>query len=278
MAAVLAATVAAAVGCSELTDLEVLSREKDSPLTGAGLDGSFPADGQSPGGDAGIDGAITVTDAAASYRDLILGEGPAAYWRLGDKPGSSVAVDETNNGNNGTYAGGINLGAPGAIAGDSNQAVSMDGTGRVDVGDKLDFVGNRALSLEAWIAVPGAQEPGIVTKGGYRLFFWNEGIRFDHSGDNYCPCIAFEGDGGAIKDGGYHHIVATYDQVTMRIYYDGERVKNCECQAALPDDDAGVTLGAGLNGKLDEVAVYGRVLADPDVKRHYEAGKGIANP
>ena len=39
-----------------------------------------------------------------SYRDTILGDAPAAYWRLGEEAGATVAVDETGNAP-GTYVG-----------------------------------------------------------------------------------------------------------------------------------------------------------------------------
>ena len=90
----------------------------------------------------------------------------------------------------------------------------------------------------------------------------------------YCACIAFEGDAGGLKDGKYHHLVATYDKITMRLYVDGEIAKVSVCAASLSGNDASLEMGIGLRGQLDEVAIYDRVLPAPNVKRHFGAGSG----
>src|SRR5437899_2432732 len=55
-----------------------------------------------PPSDAGAD-AIPDADAGGSYRDLVLGEGPLAYWRLGQSVGGQFA-DETGHGYALTFA------------------------------------------------------------------------------------------------------------------------------------------------------------------------------
>jgi hypothetical protein len=226
-----------------------------------------------------IDGApLTCSDSGMSYRELVFCDRPAAYWRLGEAPGDIRARDETGNGNDGTYVGGISLQQGGAISGDPNTAVGFDGTGSVSVGEKLDFAGNVAMSLEAWVAEDTMGDPEFLGKDAYRYFFWDNSLRFDHSGDGpdqYCYCIAFDNDAGALKDGQYHHLVATYDTVTMRLYADGVMVQNCPCSASLDRTEGSFHLGGfGFVGRLDEVAVYDHELTGPRVKRHFDVGKG----
>ena len=52
--------------------------------------------------------------------------GLLAYWRLGESSGTT-AVDELG-AHNGTYVGGHTLGVPGALQGDANTAVGLDGS------------------------------------------------------------------------------------------------------------------------------------------------------
>ena len=76
-------------------------------------------------GDAPADAsADSPADAPSSvYRAAVLADSPLAYWRLGETSGT-VAHDETGNGHDGTYVGGVTLGQPGALTGDANTAVS----------------------------------------------------------------------------------------------------------------------------------------------------------
>src|SRR5262249_56626181 len=54
--------------------------------------------------------SITVNAAATSYDQAVLADSPAAYWRLGESSGSSVA-DSSGDANGGSYSGGVTLGA-----------------------------------------------------------------------------------------------------------------------------------------------------------------------
>ena len=72
------------------------------------------------GGSAVKAGAATPT---ASYRQVVLDASPVSYWRLGETSGTSAA-DETG-ANPGTYNN-VLLGAPGALACDSNPSASFD--------------------------------------------------------------------------------------------------------------------------------------------------------
>lgn len=70
----------------------------------------------------------------SSYSGLVSSTpGLVGYWRLGESSGSSVACDFLGH-DDGSYLGGFSLGVPGAIFGDSDTAVSLDGsTGQVSV-------------------------------------------------------------------------------------------------------------------------------------------------
>src|SRR3989338_4782354 len=63
---------------------------------------------------------------APAYRDTILLDAPAAYWRL-DETSGAAAADASGNARNGTYNGTYTLGVVGGLS-DANAAVTFTGT------------------------------------------------------------------------------------------------------------------------------------------------------
>jgi len=63
----------------------------------------------------------------SAYSDAVLADMPVRYYRLGDSSGTT-AVDSSGNSQDGTYTGGVTLGASGAIQGDADTAATFDGT------------------------------------------------------------------------------------------------------------------------------------------------------
>ena len=74
-----------------------------------------------------------------SYNETVLHDHPSLYYRLGESPSSTTALDSSVNGLNGSYGSAATLGLRGAIIGDSNTAVSGNGTGPLV--RKLEFCG-----------------------------------------------------------------------------------------------------------------------------------------
>jgi uncharacterized protein YceK len=78
-----------------------------------------------------ISGCATTTAAAPakapkSYSATVLADAPAAYWRMSEMTGTTMA-DATKNGNNGHYDGIVMLAQPGPLVGDGATAVAFDG-------------------------------------------------------------------------------------------------------------------------------------------------------
>src|SRR5439155_15097845 len=105
---------------------------------------------------------------SASYASIVLADGPAAYWRLGESSGTT-ATDASGHGFNSTYSNGVSLGASGAIGGDSNTAARFDGVDdRVNGSVVTTQVSN--VTLEAWVNWDGTagssgEAPMIVYNG-----------------------------------------------------------------------------------------------------------------
>ena len=69
--------------------------------------------------------------AVDAFENEVMADGPVGYWRLRESPGQPAA-DSSQNGNHGTYNGGITLGLPGFQGGDT--AALFDGATLLSVG------------------------------------------------------------------------------------------------------------------------------------------------
>ncbi|HEY3819332.1 MAG TPA: LamG-like jellyroll fold domain-containing protein [Polyangiaceae bacterium] len=245
--------------------------------------GSPDAETGAPDADASVDAP---PDSPSSvYRAAVLADAPLAYWRLGETSGT-VAHDETGHGYDGTYTGTYTLGTAGALAGDANTAVTLDGvTGQVDVGDNFDFVGQVPFSFEAWVkpAVIDSEYRHIVTK-----------MAFDGSGNPQTgtyvllqkgtTILGFErwqaGDTLlAVEDsvfpaaGSWAHVVATYDGNLGTLYVNGAQVQAATSGGGIQASGVHLLLGNLIQGVLDEIAVYGTALPAARVTAHYQAAQ-----
>src|SRR6266566_750737 len=72
--------------------------------------------------------AGNIAAAQSQYETTVLTDHPEVYYWLGESPGTALAVDTSGNGHAGSYAGGVTLGLPGALAGDSDTSIAFDGT------------------------------------------------------------------------------------------------------------------------------------------------------
>jgi hypothetical protein len=205
---------------------------------------------------------------------------PIGYWRLGEASGL-LAKDEVGK-NNGGYQGGITYGSPGT-SNDNDTAITLNGTNtRVSVGDVLDFTGNVAISLEAWVNldVIDADYKRVIAKrgneGGYSLFCQtnSDGCAFEligSSGTSVCEIT--------LTTGQWYHIAGTYDGATARAYRDGIEVCSQVKQITFQKVNALLVIGSWptggnwFKGKLDEIAIYDKALPIARIKEHYARRK-----
>ncbi|MGH2356778.1 MAG: LamG-like jellyroll fold domain-containing protein, partial [Candidatus Limnocylindria bacterium] len=231
---------------------------------------------------AGVDGRLAfvwdqLASTATTYVSRVLANSPAAYWRLGESSGTSAA-DASPGGITGTYNGSLTLGATGAVAGDSNTAVSVNGGYLSASGTGLLNVTGSALSVEGW--VKGSSQGThkyIVSKSdnngtvGYSLYTGATGTLsfFVHtSGSGLVLATA----ASSPWDNQWHHVVGTYDGAFVRLYVDGVRVASQAATGTITSS-ASVALnlgrynGGGLafSGSLDEFAVLPSALSEADI-------------
>ncbi len=212
-----------------------------------------------------------------TYADVIRGDGPVAYWRLGDN--GPTAKDSGPYGLDGSYEPGVTEGVAGAVVNDPDTADEFAGGGvAMPSYFGLDILG--PLSVEVW-AKGGPQQPYayLVSKSdwsgtfGYSLYAGVNGtLRF------------FVGTGssqitdevGFAWDGQWHHIVGVYDGSTVRLYVDKALIASTPASGTIASSfGTPLTLGrfngGGFTfaGDLDEVAIYDHALTTDQIHHHY---------
>jgi hypothetical protein len=223
--------------------------------------------------------------AAQGYRAAVLADQPISYWRLGEKPGATVARDEMR-AHDATYGAGVGLGAPGALLSDSDTAAHFDPSvpsAYITVpGDAFHFEGTVPYTIEAWIR-PDAQLPAC----GYPMVI--QDVASDGTGDGWSMFInpdrkiIFNRKRAGVTNGptstialgaGYLHVVGAYTGTTLLLYINGQVVDQTDSATPLPPRAAHTQIAADTNhpcyaGDIDEVAIYGGALSADQVHRHY---------
>ncbi|HEX6584325.1 MAG TPA: BNR-4 repeat-containing protein [Thermoleophilaceae bacterium] len=232
----------------------------------SGEDRVFVA-GSSPGSDA--------------YRDALLASaGLVDLWRMGELSGVSSS-DETSAAT-GSFAGRYVLGQPGVLGPLRNAATSFDGA-------------------SGELTMPGSQLGANATLEGW--FRWRGGTTVlrdstDMGGEGWMPAFATAGNlayrlGGqgfntglpiaTVRDGVWHHVVATKSGTAAALYVDGAVVHSSPT-------GAGSQLAVGpwhvmrngtntvfSDGEADEIALYTRALSAGEVKDHYDLARALAS-
>jgi hypothetical protein len=233
---------------------------------------------------------LNLTSFGSIYSYAISHDGARRFYRCGELSGT-VAYDSGVDDADGTYLGGLTLGAVGALVGDTNTAIGLEGT---DDHISIPFfdIQNKSFAIEAWFR-PDASPPfrgaiiGVFTAYAHDESFYIE-IRDD--GSIY---VSFFTDDlqtvpGLILFGGtqYYHLVVEYDVVSgnTSIFLNSVLVG-----VAIIGPFVGInpiwTIGADegtpfnfFKGNIDEVAIYHTWLTQEQITTHYQIGRGLSNP
>ncbi len=227
---------------------------------------------------------------AGSYEDLILSHNPTHYWRLGEAADTN-AVNLANPGtNDGTYTGGFTLGEPGALFGDTDTALRLDGIdGYVAAGN----LGNRPAqgTIEFWMNPAEIKSyPNAFSTSGAAGS--NRGFRFEENGSGWFSVYAGDDTGDyqshaftnpptieLLTAGQWYHVVLTWDDTDNNItgYLNGVEAFNHTHSETFVTTFPAVELGRGQrtsrawDGLIDEVAMYSVALTEAQVEAHYLA-------
>lgn len=220
---------------------------------------------------------------STAYVAAVTSDSPLSWWRLGETS-DTVAADSGSTGNAGTYAGGFTLGTAGLITGDSDKAVTLNGTNGlvgISAGNTPAALNlSRSYSLEAWINPQGNSTYRTIINfcdGGYDLRISNSNeLEFLKSN------TSLVGTGAAtLAISTRYHIVVTVDASGNWVIYVNGASDATGTTAVTFSGGTGLRIGANLfagsasevfNGVIDEVAIYGSALSAARVSAHYAAG------
>jgi hypothetical protein len=210
----------------------------------------------------------------------VLADSPIAYWRLGERSGTT-ALDATGHAHTGAYLGGVALGVPAALVGDTDTAARFNGsTGMVQVPDSAPLRLNGSWSIEFWAKQITYMNtyPGILGKGaptnldGYGI--WSD----SHGALWFMRDWKISGSGNGALTTAFRYFVLTYDAPAqkMRWYVNGALATTTTMSLPSSSGTQPFLLGEGYgyfgNNDLDEVALYGAALSSAQVATHYAAG------
>lgn len=241
---------------------------------------------------------ITVTVASdgtpSTYARTVLNDGPFAYWRLGEPSGT--AVNDTTGFLPATAAAGVTRNVPGALLNDTNTASRFSGTS-TGYFSTTDAVGNApdVFSVEAWVKTSSNRGGRIVGWGNSANGTSSQADRtlyLDNSGRVFfgvqSSAIMTVNSGTGFNNNAWHHVVGTYGAGAMRLYVDGVQVAQRTDVVYLRNIWGYWRVGGDrltnfpnrptsdyLNGDLDEVAVYNRVLSAGSVSAHFVARSAV---
>ena len=237
-------------------------------------------DGGVPSGDGGVSPSPDAHEAwaGAVYRDVVMADGPLAYYRL-DETTRGVAKDDTGR-FDGAHSASVEVGAP-PLLGGSEAAAKFGGTDNISV-DGLDFQGNAPFTLELWLSKSAVQsdhrfpffkETGNgASRRGYAIVVIDDHV----AGERYVTGTGFDVRASGIGAGRVVHIVMTYDGTSLALYVDGALADTESDSRALeaPVGAPALIGGAssdGFTGTIDEVAIYDKALPAERIQAHFAA-------
>jgi hypothetical protein len=244
-----------------------------------------------------LDGTIT-----QSYDSVINGDGPRAYWRLGESSGTTMN-DASGNGWNGTYHNSPTLGATGVIPGDT--AVTWPGTNQyAEVAHNTALnPGSLEWAVEFWAKWTSTVQEYVFSKANaVTAPYPGPTILVNHgtsegtaTGYVYCRDKSTTGykivsATGGMNDGGWRHFVFQRRLVStgpdvwkLEIWINGTLNASVTLSSVTAlTDTANLELGgwpaAGgyyFTGTMDEVAYYvGKALTPTEIAAHHAAQSG----
>jgi hypothetical protein len=238
---------------------------------------------------------LGANDARAQYSSLVLSDSPVAYYRFGEAPGATIAVDSApaSGANDGTIGSNVTLGQPGAIVGDPNTAFLFNNNTNSSVAAPRTISGN--FSIEFWFNTTSNQFTGAAAGGQWYqaagLVDMEVGGVTNDFGTSLAggtvlfgvgnPDITIRSTSTALNNGAWQYVVATRDQTTglLQLYINGVRESTgTTSNTAALNASSTIRIGAlqtfatAYQGRLDEVALYDRVLTQAQVTAHYNAG------
>lgn len=286
---VVASFAATLVHCSLFLDTGGLAGSDavaapDSGASSSGSDGGAKLDAgadASSAKDAGGDASV-----ASAYAAAVLADAPAAYFRLEEPIGATVADEMKKLA--AIPFGEYERGVPGAFPG--SVAMQFKGQlGGISVGNVYDMEAPTPLTIEMWARIDAAdgQYRFLYSKNfydkankrqEYGVFVRDpDGIVWERYVDSTGKSMAIDMPAFA----SWHHYVVAYDGSIVRLYSDGVLLRTVmDARASMSSSNQGdLVFGAQqsnagfLQGAVDEIAIYDKTLPAERVAAHWTASR-----
>ncbi len=225
----------------------------------------------------------------SEYQDKVMAMGPIRYWRLGEPSGDS-AIDSTGT-ENGIYNHHPDQGQPGAICGDLDGAVHLDGIEQYVDAKNMDLPGGR-MTILCWFKADdfNISDARLVSKAKNLAsddHYWMLGTVLSSGEPVLRVRIRSEGwtgtmtaPTGTLETDRWTMAVTTFDDPWVALYKDSERVAlGLKSGLIAQNKDVKAWIGANpdyeqdrpFHGSIDEVAMFSRALTSTEIKELYEA-------
>jgi hypothetical protein len=199
-------------------------------------------------------------------------------WCLDDGKGN-VAVDSSGNGRNGKIAG-----SPVWIAGKFGKALQVTSSDSVTIpdDDALEF-GIKSFSVVTWFKFSNAQDwnrivrgrnPGAWGGGNTGWELQTQGVSINWSLDDTAK-NALQTTHAGVADGEWHHaaMIVNREKKTLLAYLDGENEQLLNIANIVSiSSNTDPVIGGGLNGSIDDVAIFNGAITQDDVKAIMDKG------
>jgi len=224
-----------------------------------------------------------------TYQSEVLADSPLVYLRMGEASGTTM-VDASGNGRSGAYTGSPTLGATGLLTGDSDTAVNFTTTNQYGVVAYGSWMIASAITIEAIIKTSSTTGIHSIAErdwGGPRAFQFRidtNKLQFITIGGG--AGVVISASPGDVADGATHHVAATYDGTSIKLYVDGALVTTTSAVGAVSTQASPLSVAANGSGGgasqqflgvIDEVSYYGTALPGTRIAAHAAAATTIAS-
>jgi concanavalin A-like lectin/glucanase superfamily protein len=228
--------------------------------------------------------AASSATAAKTYSATVLADHPAAYWRMDEATGNTMA-DASGNANQGRYVGIYTLGQAGAIGGDATTAVAFDGqSGAATVVSSTTLQVN-TVTIELWVNKRAETEYGVyvaknVEVGGGAGSGWFELLNSHHDGrlefrvtSDGSPALVST---STLALNTWYYVVATYDGANAKLYVNGKLDSTLKVAATPKQTADPLFIGRRMDGLFNQavigqVAIYPVALTADRITAHWRA-------
>jgi len=217
---------------------------------------------------------------ASAYDDAVYGTtGLVSYWRLNELSGTSAA--DSQGSHRGDYRRESLRGQPGALTGEANKAVTLDGVDDyVDLGEPAGLR-TAEFTVEAWFKTSASGTEQTIYRSrpyGQTLKLGSDGKVIGEYSDSAGTAYTSTSS-ASFNDGAWHHVAYTRASTGSTLYVDGNQVGSNSSTAAIHyDSDGRVRVGKNgdedtnyFNGSIDEVAFYDNALTQTKIQEHHAA-------